>query len=532
MRRRAVRYYLLKFFLAITFVVAIFSCNDDSPSEPETPFVRLQTNHVMHSSMLNRDIRYAVLLPEGYNESEESYPVVYLLHGYGDDESAWYTSGNIQAYVDAYIAENVPMIYVMPQGFNTYYIDRYTGTYPYMEMFVEELVPEIDEKFRTKPDKSQRAVMGYSMGGYGALILPAMHPEVFTIGIPLSMSFRTDNQYIAESQTSFDNQWAPNFGPHSGASGTSRLSEYFKERSPFHFFNQPNLSEYDNLKFLIDCGDDEETLSFTNDDLHSLMREKGVYHEYRVRTGGHSFDYWRKSYREALRFISEAVQGMNYPDEPEPVDVGTLITSTDYEQASVAGTTINIMKPPGYETGSLEYPVLYMIHDATEGNYEENIKKTFSILRNSMVSNKLTKAIVVEIADAVTIENEVIEGVVEYVDLNFRTKAEVANRVIVANGSAGVKSLAAVQDLSLFSDCFLFSAQLPDEEILVSDQVFYYLDVTDFGGSYKGYNRLYAEIRSEGIDYEYRVRQGTESYQAFLNGLGESLSVLKQSLIE
>lgn len=145
MKRRGVRYYLVKYFLTITFVVAIFSCTDDTPTQTETPFVRLQTNHVLHSSMLNRDIRYAVLLPAGYNESEESYPVVYLLHGYGDDESAWYRSGNVQAYVDAYITENVPMIYVMPQGFNTYYIDRYTGTYPYMEMFVEELVPEIDE---------------------------------------------------------------------------------------------------------------------------------------------------------------------------------------------------------------------------------------------------------------------------------------------------------------------------------------------------------------------------------------------------
>ncbi|CAN0460903.1 unnamed protein product, partial [Phaeothamnion confervicola] len=236
------------------------------------------------SEILNYDLEYAVLLPEGYNESEDSYPVVYLLHGYGDDETAWYTNGSLQFYVDKQIAETGPMIYVMPQAFNSYYIDRYSGNFPYMEMFVDELVPEIDSRFRTKKDKSQRAVMGYSMGGYGALILPTMHPEVFSIGIPLSMSFRTDEQYLIESQSSFDNQWAPNFGPSKGTSGLARLSNYFKARSPFHFFNQENTEVYNSLKLLIDCGDDEESLIFTSNELHSLMRDNEIPHEYRVRS--------------------------------------------------------------------------------------------------------------------------------------------------------------------------------------------------------------------------------------------------------
>lgn len=507
------------------------SCGDETPGKIDIPFERLLEDQVMESNILNRQINYAVLLPEGYDESEESYPVVYLLHGYGDDETAWYTYGNIMAYVDGYASEIVPMIYVMPYSFNTYYIDKYNGTYPFMEMFVNELVPKIDRRFRTKADKTQRAVMGYSMGGYGALILPAMNPDVFTISVPLSMSFRTDEQYIAESQTSFDNQWAPNFGPNKGASGMARLSNYFKERSPFHFFAQADLSAYENLKILIDCGDDEESLSFTNDKLHSVMRDHGVGHEYRVQSGGHSFNYWRKCYPEALRFISNAVQGIEHPAEPDPVTIGTLITGNDYEQATVSGTSVNIMLPPGYESGTLEYPVLYFIHDSETEDYEENSINTLSLLRNSMNSNRLTDAVVVEISSNQDIGNDIIQQIIEHVDANFRTLEDVENRVIMANGAGGVSALDAANSLSLFSDCFLFSAQLPDDEATASDEVFYYLDITDAGDGYKGYNSLYTAIRNHDIDYEYRVRQGAESYQAFLNGLGESLTTLKESLI-
>ncbi|HET9053535.1 MAG TPA: alpha/beta hydrolase-fold protein, partial [Cyclobacteriaceae bacterium] len=279
-----------RIYVAIIMLGLAAGCAEDDSKMVPGEFKRLWEDQVLQSTVLNFPVQYAVLLPEGYDSSDESYPVVYLLHGYGDDETAWYKNGGLQFYVDKHLAETAPMIYVMPQAFNTYYIDKYTGSFPYMEMFVEELVPEIDARFRTKKDKSQRAVMGYSMGGYGALILPAMNPHVFSVSVPLSMSFRTDAQYIAESQGAFDNQWAPNFGPAKGVSGTARLTDYFKARSPFHFFGGADLSTYNNVKFLIDCGDDEEALIFTSNNLHSLMRNNEVVHEYRVRSGGHSFD--------------------------------------------------------------------------------------------------------------------------------------------------------------------------------------------------------------------------------------------------
>lgn len=520
-----------RFFLAIILLSLAAACGEDEPKLVPGEFARLWEDQVLQSTILNYQVQYAVLLPEGYDKSDESYPVVYLLHGYGDDETAWYKNGGLQFYVDKYIAETGPMIYVMPQGFSTYYIDKYTGNFPYMEMFVEELVPEIDSRFRTKADKSQRAVMGYSMGGYGALILPAMHPEVFSIGIPLSMSFRTDEQYIAESQAAFDNQWAPNFGPAKGVSGTARLSDYFKQRSPFYFFNEENLAVYNNLKFLIDCGDDEEALIFTSNNLHSLMRSNGIAHEYRVRSGGHSFDYWKKSYPEALRFISNAVNNIPHPTEPTPAEVGTLITDTDIEEIEVGEIAVNIMKPVDYETSGQDYPVLYFIHDG-EADHHNNLIQTFSMLRNGMIASKLTKSIVVEIqANELVDDDGLLQQIVTHVDATYRTKVVRDNRVIMANGTGSMNTLKFADDTDLFSDCFIFNAQLSEVATDVSEAVFYYVDGTDKSTSFKGYENLYSKIRNDGTDgYEYRVRQGAESYQAFLNGLNDSFSSLKESL--
>jgi enterochelin esterase-like enzyme len=517
-------------YLGLMLVGLAAGCAEDEPKMAPGEFSRLWEDQVLQSDLLNRPIEYAVLLPEGYNDSDESYPVVYLLHGYGDDETAWYKNGGLQFYVDKYTTETVPMIYVMPQGFNTYYIDKYNGNFPYMEMFVEELVPEIDSRFRTKKDKSQRAVMGYSMGGYGALILPAMHPEVFSISIPLSMSFRTDEQYIEESQSAFDNQWAPNFGPAKGVSGVARLTDYFKERSPFYFFNEENLGVYNNLKFMIDCGDDEEALIFTSNNLHSLMSNTGIAHEYRVRSGGHSFDYWKKSYPEALKFISNAVQGLPHPAEPAPAVIGTLITDSDIEELEVGGIAVNVLKPVDYETSGLEYPVLYFIHDGADAHHE-NLISSFSMLRNAMTASKLTQSIVVELSADVMDDDALLQQVITYMDVNYRTKDIRDNRVILANGDGSMNALDFADDTDLFSDCFIFNARLPDEAADVSDEVFYYLDGTDKSASFKGYENLYLRIRNDGTDgYEYRIRQGADSYQGFLNGLNESFSALKESL--
>lgn len=523
--------YVLSLMMMVTITLLSGCGDDDGPGGAQLPFTRLVRDQNLQSTVLNRAIKYAVLLPEGYDKSTKSYPVVYLLHGYGDNETAWYTNGGLQYYVDLYSTATVPMIYVMPEGYNAYYIDRYNGNYPYMEMFVDELVPEIDRKFRTKADKSQRAVMGYSMGGYGALILPALNPDVFSVSIPLSMSFRTDEQYMAETQGSFDVQWAPNFGPNKGVSGAARLSDYFKAHSPFHFFNQQSAGAHNQVKYLIDCGDDEESLIFTSNSLHGLMRDKGIDHEYRVRSGGHSFDYWKQSYKEALTFISNAVQNIPYPSEPEPVAVGELITADQVDEVEISAHEVRIMFPADYSSGTSDYPVIYFIHDAAGGDQHENSIRALSMLRNAMTATRLYKAVVVEIPAGEYVTDSYMADVVSFVDDEYRTKRFAANRVVMANGTGGQRAVEIVSgSQDLFGDCFLYNAKLDEGELPLSDDVFYYLDVTDDAGGYDQYHNLFAGIRAQHVRYEYRVRQGRDSFQDFLNGLSNSFTVMKPSL--
>ncbi|WP_421897722.1 alpha/beta hydrolase-fold protein [Marinoscillum sp.] len=517
--------------MVLIFVQSLFGCKDEAIKVDEPiPFSRLLENQKMSSQIFKVDINYAVLLPEDYNESTEDYPVVYLLHGFGDNETAWYTSGSIKYYSDLYKDEIVPMIYVMPIGYNTYYVNRYTGSYPYMDMITTELVPTIDSLFRTKQDKVARAVMGYSMGGYGALILPALNPDIFTIGVPLSMSFRTDEQYISEPQGVFDYQWGTIFGG-KGASGEARLTDYFKQHSPFHFFNTSNKEGFAGLKFLIDCGDDEETLTITNDALHALMRDHQIPHEYRVRSGGHSFDYWKKSYPEALKFISNSVQGIPHPTNPEPVTIGERVISSDFESVEISGVEINVLIPADYATSTIDYPVVYMIHDYEEGQRESNVTDIFSLLRNGMAAGTLKNGMVVEIPVSESIESDRIAEIISYVEAQYRALADRASRVLLGNALGGLYAAnIASEGSSLFGSCFLFDAELQEDGVDPQADIFYYLDISDDGDSYRGYHDFYVKIRDTDIGYEYRVRQGEESYQSFLNGLSESFTSLKQSL--
>lgn len=512
-------------FLSLLF----FACKKD---EPVAPFVRLLEKQKMHSSIFNNDITYAVLLPDGYDLSTESYPVVYLLHGFGDDEKAWYTSGGLQYYVDQYAGKIVPMIYVMPAAYYSYYVNKFSGDYPYMDMMTTELVPTIDSLFRTRKDKSARAVMGYSMGGYGALILPALNPDVFSVAVPLSMSFRTDEQYIAEPQDVFNSQWANLFGGY-GTTGTARLTDYYLQHSPFHFFGTGDLSRFDDLKILIDCGDDEESLSITSDELHSFMRDHNIAHEYRVRNGGHSFDYWKKSYPEAFTFISNAVQGLPHPAEPVPAIIGTLIDNEEIQTLDIEGLSVNVMTPVDYITSSANFPVLYFLHDFEDGHRIENVTNVFSLLRNNMISGKLTKSIVVEIpVDEISISNEMISAIISVIDANYHTNNGKQGRVILGNGAGGAYATSIVlANPAQFGSCYLFNASLPDIPVAPTGDVFYYLDVTDECLNYKGYQQFYYQIRHDDVEYQYRVRQGGQNYQAFLNGLSESVSSIKENLM-
>ena len=132
------------------------------------------------SNKLGRKVSYSIYLPSDYNTSKRNYPVLYLLHGYTDNETNWIQMGQMKTIADRAIAnEEVPMIIVMPDAWDTWYINQYDGKVPYEDMFFEELIPYMEKTYRIRSDKESRAIAGLSMGGYGSFLYSLHHPDMF-----------------------------------------------------------------------------------------------------------------------------------------------------------------------------------------------------------------------------------------------------------------------------------------------------------------------------------------------------------------
>ena len=529
MNRKSVAFLL---FGIIPLLMGLYGCKPEpkTPVPPyKPPLVRLLTERVLKSSILKCEIKYAVLLPKEYDSLNSKFPVVYLLHGFGDNETAWYTWGDIMSYVDANASSTTPMIYVMPQGFNTYWVNRYDGEFPYMDMFVNELVPEIDLKYHTIKGPEYRAVMGYSMGGYGALILTAKNPAVFKTGVALSMSYRTDQQYMSESQSGWNVQWGSIFGG-IGTSGAARLTDYYKANNPFYFFSNPNDISLQGQNYFFDCGDDEENLSLPNDLLHDLLRQLNIKHEYRVRNGAHTWDYWHGALPEALRFISSSVQKNPYPSDPVPVNVGASVPSERIFNELLDGSdiTFNVTVPPTYLSDTKNYPVIIALHDRDEASAEEESQKLNSLFNTMITDSKIQAALLVEIPlQTSTITAEILQQIIYQVRAKYRVFVDRDHTVLLGNKKAGLVAYRVIAGCSKqINACLLFDADIPTDAGADNPDLSYYLDITDGGLNYNGYHSLYMSLRKNQVNHEYRVRQGSPSYESFLNGIYDAASYI------
>ncbi len=514
--------------LTAAFLGGNQTAGETAPVAASKPITRLLENESIQSKALNRSVSYEVLLPENYDASKESYPVVYLLHGYGDDQTAWSgREGRIQWYADYYASEIVPMIFVMPQGFESYYVNKYDGTFPYMDFFTTELVPEIDARYRTKKDKTQRAVMGYSMGGFGAIVLPLLNPTLLGVGVPLSISMRTDDQYMTEQpQSEWDHQWGRNFGG-VGLSGAARLTDYYKAHHPLHLLNQTDLSPYAGLRFFLDCGDDEEQLDIPNGALHNLMMAKRIPHEYRVRNGGHSWGYWHGALPEALVFLSHGFQGMSDNSEPDPASTGPLIATEEYRRSTISGIQVGVFKPApdGITNG---YPVIYFVHDYLGYDRATNAVNIISILHKNMVAGRIPNSMVVEIPQSSLLTATVLTNIINKIEGYHRTVGNKGGRVLMGNGLGGAAVCSLIADfVSVFNGCFLYDAQLAASAVYPA---FYYVDLPDKSTNYASNYNLYRALKSRGSRREYRIRPGTSSPQSNLNGLEGSMIYLDAAL--
>ncbi len=256
-------------------------------------------NLTLTSKILKMDRKYAIYLPPDYETSQRSYPVLYLLHGAGDDQTGWVQFGEVKHITDEAIKEGTatPMIIVMPDANTTHrgYFNDINGQWRYEDFFFEEFIPFIEKKYRVKSEKRYRAVAGLSMGGGGSFMYALHHPELFSSACPLSASVGPLS--LEDAKKSFKK----------GNPGISdvEIEKYYNTHSALPLINNLPDSLKTAVRWYIDDGDDD-FLYEGNCLVHIAMRKKEIPHEFRIRDGGHTWSYWRSALPNVLEFVSRA----------------------------------------------------------------------------------------------------------------------------------------------------------------------------------------------------------------------------------
>lgn len=259
---------------------------------------RVFDNLSLKSKILNMDRKYSVYLPPDYETSNRSYPVLYLLHGSGDDQTGWVQFGEVNLIADKAIKEgkSTAMIIVMPDA-NTGrrgYFNTIRGDFRYEDFFFQELIPYIEKTYRVRAEKQFRAVAGLSMGGGGTVLYALHHPEMFASACPLSASIRRQTD-------SRNRRGADTVGPQLPQ---EQIDAYNKRHDAIYLVENMPDSLKTRVRWYFDIGDDD-FLYEGNSLMHIAMRNKGIPHEFRIRDGAHSWQYWREALPEVLDFISQ-----------------------------------------------------------------------------------------------------------------------------------------------------------------------------------------------------------------------------------
>ncbi|NJB72418.1 enterochelin esterase-like enzyme [Saonia flava] len=255
-------------------------------------------NLTVTSKILKDERKYAIYLPPDYETSERSYPVLYLLHGAGDDQTGWVQFGEVLHLTDKAIkkGEATPMIIVMPDadtGKRGYFNDI-SGTWRYEDFFFEELMPHVEQKYRIKSEKRYRAVAGLSMGGGGTFMYALHHPELFSSACPLSA-------YVGPLTVE---QLKSRLDRGEETYKEADLQPYFDRHNALSLIESVSVDDIKSINWFIDCGDDD-FLYEGNSLVHIALRKKEIPHEYRVRQGAHNWTYWRESLPVVLSFVSD-----------------------------------------------------------------------------------------------------------------------------------------------------------------------------------------------------------------------------------
>jgi S-formylglutathione hydrolase FrmB len=262
----------------------------------------------LNSKILKYSVHYCVYLPASYNAGGtatlKQYPVLYFLHGLGDNEKTLFNSGGWTLLDDLRQKHELrEFLIVAPEGRRTFYINSADGSVRYSDFFLQEFIPLIETKYRIAKGRSNRAISGISMGGYGALRFAFSHPEMFSAVSAQSAAL------ITESPQQLD------IAARSGAPMGRLLEDVFGNPINVVHWNQnnplvlakKNAAGLRKQAIYFNCGqDDNYGFEKGAEALHEELMKEGVKHEYHLYPGDHSFGYFLSHFAEVMEFHSRA----------------------------------------------------------------------------------------------------------------------------------------------------------------------------------------------------------------------------------
>jgi S-formylglutathione hydrolase FrmB len=263
--------------------------------------------NVINSRILKQAVHYCVQLPPGYDAHDPKspprrYPVLYFLHGLGQNEQTLFSTGGWSVIEDLRRQHKIDdFLVVAPDGKRSFYINSPGDSFRYSDFFLEEFIPYIEKRYRVRPGRKGRAITGVSMGGYGALRFAFAHPELFSAVSAQSAALITQTprelSIAGHSGSPLGRLMEPAFGEPINVPHWQQNSVFVLARK-----NQPGLR---NLAIYFNCGQQDD---FGFEDgaaaLDQQLRAEGVKREYHSYPGDHSLTYFLSHMGEVMEFHS------------------------------------------------------------------------------------------------------------------------------------------------------------------------------------------------------------------------------------
>ena len=250
----------------------------------------------MSSEVLGVNKDFSIYLPNGYEDSDRHYPVLYLFHPAGGTHEMWISMGNLPQIADDAIRSgmSVPMIIVMPDasGNGDFHLGQHLGYFSvpgwdYEAYFHNELIPLIDSTYRTIADKKHRAITGASMGGEAAIAYAQKHPDLYGASCAMSGILGHPEQ----------SQMAQTDKDYAASLIANDPSVFVKNATP------QTIEQLKGIRWYADCGDNDYFYE-GNVEFFLAMKRQGIPIDYRMRSGVHGWYYWITGLAPILHFLS------------------------------------------------------------------------------------------------------------------------------------------------------------------------------------------------------------------------------------